>query len=160
MILPLNILPKVLGGALAGALIFSGVQSFRLNRSEAALGSAKEVIQRLTVWRGEMVTTVALASGSVVTVDTAKAQVQAMGSSLATLNGALKMSNDAVDRLADQKREAELRVASEMKARAAAIAKAQDLARQLRLSAVRPVEPEQMEAEIRRAQDLAYEAGQ
>ena len=92
---------KVLGGALAGALIFSGIQTLRLSWSEQALSSAKEVIQRLEGWQGQMVQAIGLASGNQsVTADTAQAQVQAMGTSLTTLANALKTSNDAVDRLA------------------------------------------------------------
>jgi hypothetical protein len=150
---------KIFGGALVGALIFSGVQTIRLEMTQSALGSAKEVIQRLSGWQGSMVQAVSLASGTQVTPDTAQAQVQAMGTSLQTLHTALKSSNDAVDRLAEQKRVAEEAAAREAKARAAAIAKANDLAKQLRLSAAAPVAPDEMEAEVRRAQDLSYEAG-
>ena len=75
--IPIPLLSKVLGGALVGALIFSGVQTLRLSWSESALSSAKEVIQRLEGWQGQMVQTVGLASGNKgVTPKTAQAQVQ------------------------------------------------------------------------------------
>lgn len=151
---------KVLGGALVGALIFSGVQSARLSWRTSELNRAKEVIQGLTTWQGEMVTTVRLASGSPgTTKNTAKAQVQAMGISLATLHSALRSSNDAIDRLAEDRRRAEEAAAREAKARAAAIAVAEKLKQQLRNRAVAPVSPDQMEAEVRRTQDALFEAG-
>jgi hypothetical protein len=155
-----GLLNKLLGGALAGALIFSGVQTWRLSSVNAALSSAKEVIQDLTTWRDGMVSTVRLASGSpTITAKTAQAQVQAMGTSLVTLNAALKTSNDAAERLAEQKKEAEARAAAEASARRAAIARADQLAEQLRGGAEKPVDPLEMEAEVRRVQDLAYDAG-
>jgi hypothetical protein len=157
---PIPSLSKVLGGALVGALIFSGVQTVRLSLANSALGSAKEVILRLTDWQAGMVHTVQLASGSPrVTADTAQAQVQAMGNSLQTLHGALKESNDAVDRLAEETRRAREVAAREAKARAAAIRTAEQLRDQLRERAVAPVPVDQMEAEVRRAQDATYEAG-
>lgn len=158
--LSLGIKEKVLGGALAGALFFSGVQTWRLSSVNSALSSAKEVIQDLTTWRDDMVSTVRLASGSpTITEKSATAQVQALGTSLVTLNAALKTSNDAADRLADQKAQAEARAATEAKARQAAIARAEELAKQLRGGAEKPVDPSEMEAEVRRVQDLAYDAG-
>lgn len=151
---------KVLGGALAGALIFSGVQTVRLGWVQSELSSAKEVIQRLEGWQGEMVTAIRLASGNdTVTAKQAQAQVQAMGTSLVTLHSSLKTSNDAVDRLAEDKRRAEAAAAREAKARAAAIAQAEKLAAQLKSRASAPVSADQMEAEVRRAQDTVYEAG-
>lgn len=155
-----SLVSKVLGGALAGALVFSGVQTARLSWKTSELNSAKEVIQGLTTWQGEMVTTIRLASGSPgTTKNTAKAQVQAMGTSLVTLHNALKTSNDAVDRLAEDKRRAEAVAAREAKARAAAIAAADKLKKELRDRAQAPVAPDQMEAEVRRTQDALYEAG-
>lgn len=151
---------KVLGGALAGALIFSGVQTVRLSFKDGELNSAKEVIQRLEGWQGGMVQTIRLATGNdKVTEKTAQAQVQAMGTSLVTLHNALKTSNDAVDRLAEDKRRAEEAAAREAKARAAAIAQAEKLSKELKARAGAPVPVDQMEAEVRRAQDTLYEAG-
>jgi hypothetical protein len=154
------LLSKVLGGALAGALIFSGVQTARLGNAKAELLSAKEVIQHLEGWQGDMVTAIRLASGSdKVTKATAQVQVQAMGNSLVALHNSLKSSNDAVERLGEDKRRAEEAAAREAKARAAAIATADKLRDQLRVRAQAPVSADQMEAEVRRAQDTLYEAG-
>jgi cysteinyl-tRNA synthetase len=151
---------KVLGGALAGALILSGVQTARLSWTKSELHSAKEVIQRLEGWQGGMVQAIRLASGNAkVTEKTAQAQVQAMGTSLVSLHNALKTSNDAVDRLAEDKRRADEVAAREAKARAAAIRTAEQLRDQLRVQAQKPVAPADVEAEIRRTQDELFEAG-
>lgn len=157
MILPWT---KVLGASLAGALIFSGYLYVTKSWVEGELSSAKEVIQRLEGWQGDMVSTIRLASGNdKVTKETALAQVQALGDSLSTLNGALKLSNDAVDRLSEETRRAEEAAAREAKARAAAILTAEKLRDELNLRAGSPVSADEMEAEVRRAQDAAYEAG-
>jgi predicted house-cleaning NTP pyrophosphatase (Maf/HAM1 superfamily) len=147
------ILSKILGAGLAGALILSVVQSVRL-------ASAKEVIQRLEGWQGDVVTAIRLASASPeVTADTAKGQVQAMGQSLSTLNAALTKSNDLVEEMGRQKAEADSRAEAESRARAEAIKRADSLAAQLRAGASKPVSPAEMEKEVRRVQDLAYDAG-
>lgn len=160
MIILKPIITKVLGGALAGSLILAGIQTLRLSWSNSALSSAKEVIQRLEGWQGQMVQSIGLASGNhAVTKDTAQAQVQTMGTALTTLTNALKSSNDAVDRLAEDKRRADETAAREAQARAAAIATAEKLRDQLNERATKPVSADQMEAEVRRAQDAAYEAG-
>lgn len=144
---------RVLGSALVGALVFSGVQTVRLN-------NAKEVIQSLTDWQGAMVQTIRLASGnSDVATDTAQAQVQSMGQSLTVLHSSLKLSNDAVDRMEQEARKARAEAEREMARRAAAIRTAEQLREQLRERATTPVAPDEVEAEVRRAQDAAYEAG-
>lgn len=151
---------KLLGGLLAGSLLISGGLGIALGIKGRELNSAKEVIQRLEGWQGGMVTAIRLASGNdQVTKDTAQAQVQAMGTSLITLHNALKTSNDAVDRLAEDKRRADEAAAREGKLRAAAIATAERLQKQLNQRAQAPVSPDEMEAEVRRAQDAQYEAG-
>jgi hypothetical protein len=151
----------VLGGALVGALIFSGVQSLRLTWKSNELSSAKEVIQHLEGWQGGMVQAVRLASGNnSVTKDTAQAQVQAIGADLATLHNALKTSNDAVDRLAEEKKSAEEAAAREAKTRAAAIRDAEKLRDQLRAGATHPVSQADIDKEVRRTQDQLYEADQ
>jgi len=107
-----------------------------------------------------MVQSIGLASGNqAVTAETAQAQVQAMGTSLVTLHNALRTSNDAVDRLAEETRRAREAAAREATARAAAIATAERLRVQLQERALTPVDPSEMEAEVRRAQDATYEAG-
>lgn len=157
MILPWT---KVLGASLVGALILSGHLYLSKSWIEADLTNAKEVIKRLEGWQGGMVQTIRLASGNdKVTKDTAQAQVQTMGDSLSTLVGALKTSNDAVDRLSEQTRRAEEVAAREAEARAAAIHTAEQLREELANRASAPVSPRDMEAEVRRAQDAAYEAG-
>lgn len=158
--MPFGLSTKVLGGSLVGALILSGVLGIALYVTSLRLTNAKEVIRNLTDWQSEMVSAVSLASGNPeVTKLTAKAQVQAIGNSLSTLNSALKTSNDAVEKLAQQRKEALARAAQAGKERAAAIKKAETLAAQLRTSAETSVSPEEMEAEVRRVQDLVYEAG-
>lgn len=152
---------KVLGGALVGAAIFSGVQTLRLSHAKSELNGTKEVIQRLEGWQGGVVQAIRLASGNPqVTNETAQAQVQAMGTSLVDLHNALKTSNDAVDRLAGEKRAADEAAAREAKARAAAIATAEKLSAQLKKGALKPVTQSEIEAEIRRTQDELYEADQ
>lgn len=157
---PLPSMSKLMGVGLLGALIFAGVQTVRLRFANSELSNREEVIQRLTDWQGSIVQAIGLASGNPQTnATTAQAQVQAMGNSLVTLHNALKISNDAVDRLAEETRRAREAAAREASARAAAIRRADELARQLRDRAQAPVSPDQMEAEVRRAQDAAYEAG-
>jgi hypothetical protein len=154
------ILDKILGVGMAGSLLFCGVQTIRLHIDSTELRHRKEVIQSLTAWRDDMVTTIRLASGNTkVDPDTARPQVVSMGNALVSLNTALGKQNDAVAALTQQKAEAEARADAEAKKRAAAIARADDLASQLDQSALKPVNPQDMEAEVRRAQDLTYEAG-
>lgn len=151
---------KVMAGALAGSLILSGVLGVSLYLRGLELESAKEVIQDLADWQGDMVQAIRLASGSPETTEkTARAQVQAMGQSLLVLNGALTTANNAVDRLADEKAKAEAIAEREMRARAAAMATAERLLKELQARGQVPVAAEDMEAEVRRAQDAAYEAG-
>ena len=88
--------PKILGGS----HILAGILGILLAISQYRLSHAKEVIQGLTVWQGEMVDTVRLASGnSDTTRDTAKVQVQAMGQTIAGLHAAIQRSNDKVNEL-------------------------------------------------------------
>lgn len=150
-------LSKVLGGVALGALIFSGVLWLQLSHTKSELGSAKEVIQGLEGWQGQMVTAIGLASGSKVTTTTAQAQVQALGQSLASVKGKLDVQNKAVDQLGEEKRRAEEAAAREAKARAAAISKADSLSKDLKERA--GTAAADMEAEVRRAQDTVYEAG-
>lgn len=156
-----SVFTKVLGGALAGSLLLSGVLGVELHMARGELNSAKEVIQRLEGWQGGVVQSIRLATGNPkVTNDTAQAQVQAMGTSLVSLNNALKSSNDAVDRLGEEKRAADLAAAREAKARAAAIATAERLSAQMKAGASKPVTQSEIEAEVRRTQTELYEAGQ
>lgn len=157
--IPSFITTKVLGGALAGSLIISGVLGGLYAWKCSELTSAKEVIQRLEGWQGSMVTTVSLASGSKVTVETAQAQVQALGTSLASTKAELGKQNRAVEQLGEEKRAAEAAAAREAKARAAAIQSAQDLAKQLLDQSQSPVSSDKTDAEVRRTQDQLYEAG-
>jgi cysteinyl-tRNA synthetase len=158
---PIPSLTKVLGGALVGSLLLSGVLGGLLAWKGHELNNAKEVIQRLEGWQGGIVQSIRLATGNnAVTKDTAQNQVQAMGNSLVALNNALKTSNDAVERLGEEKRAAEQAAAREAKARAAAIATAEKLSAQMKAGAAKPVSQADIEKEIRRTQDELYEAGQ
>lgn len=154
---PSAMLSKYLIG---GSLILSGVLAIALGIAVNGWQSAKEVIRDLEGWQGGMVQATRLASGnSEVTKDTAQAQVQALGTNLITLHNALKLSNDAVDKLAEDRRRAEEVAAREAEARAAAIVTAEKLRDELRGRYNAPVPEERMEEEIRRAQDASYEAG-
>lgn len=145
---------------IGGSLILSGVLAIALGIAVNGWQSAKEVIRDLEGWQGGMVQATRLASGnSEVTKDTAQAQVQALGTNLITLHNALKLSNDAVDKLAEDRRRAEEVAAREAEARAAAIVTAEKLRDELRGRYNAPVPEERMEEEIRRAQDASYEAG-
>lgn len=156
----ITLLNKILGGALAGSLILSGILGVLLVTTRADLSGAKEVIRSLEGWQDQMVSAIGLASGNPkVTKDTAQAQVQSMGQSLIELHNALQISNNAVDRLAELRRMAEETAAREAKARAAAIRTAEGLRDELTSRSTEPVAPADMEAEVRRAQDAAYEAG-
>ena len=159
MQLPGFITTKVLGGALAGSLIISGVLGGLYAWKSSELNSAKEVIQRLEGWQGSMVTTISLASGSKVTVDSAHAQVQALGVSLASAKTEIGRQNQSIAQLGEEKRAAEAAAAREAKARAAAIQSAQELAKQLLDQSQSPVSSDQTDAEVRRTQDQLYEAG-
>lgn len=151
---------KVLGGSLAGSLILSGILALLLFNANTDLSRAKEVIRSLEGWQGQMVTAIGLASGNPeVSKDTAETQVQAMGQNLIALHNALQMSNDAVDRLAEDKARAEAAAKREAKARAAAMATAERVRDELGGRGEKPVSPDHMEEEVRRAQDASYEAG-
>lgn len=123
-------------------------------------GNLDRTVKQLQNWQNDMVTTVRLASGnSKVSKETARAQVQGMGNSLVVMHNAVKTQNEAITKLAAEKAEAEATAKREAAARADAIRTAKQLAKQLGEEALTPVPAQEMEQEIRRVQDLAYEAG-
>lgn len=145
---------------LAGSLILSGVLGLLLLNARADLSQAKEVIRSLEGWQGQMVSSIGLASGNKdVTKDTAQAQVQALGNSLVDLKLAIQTSNHAVERMAEQKRQAEIAADRERAFRSAAIVSASRTRDELNGRSEKPASIQFHEEEIRLAQDAAYEAG-
>lgn len=147
---------KVLGGALAGSLILSGILGVQLAFTKSELSSAKEVIQDLTSWRDDMIGSIRLATGSPDTdAKTAKMQVQALGQAHTALKETVKSQNSAIAALEQGTLRAKQAAAREASARAAAINRAEDLEAEL----VTRVPRQDVEAAVREVQDMLYEAG-
>lgn len=152
---------KVLGGALAGSLILSGALGIGLAVSLSRLSSAKEVIRDLSSWQDTMIGSVGLAAGTSekLTPDAALLQVAALGQAHTALKHSVEKSNKAIELLEKQTTDAKAAQVAEGKARAQAVAQAQNLQTRLEEQAKSTVPADQVEARIRSLQDELYEAG-
>lgn len=151
---------RVLGGLLGGSLILAGILGLILAFKVRELNSAKEVIQGLTEWQAEMVTTVRLAAGNPdVSKETAKGQVQQLGYDLIELTSTIENQNEAIDQLAATTQQAMKRAQEEKRRRAQAIARAEQLEAKLERQALYSVPIDEMETRVREVQDQLYEAG-
>lgn len=154
-------LPTLVKIGLVGSLIFGGVQTIRLAMTDKELRHRKEVIQNLTAWRDDLVSSIRLASGSPkVTHDSAKAQILALGQSVTLLKESIIDQNKRIDQLGEQTVAAQKLAKVEREKREAAITTARKLAAHLETEATKAVQPNEVEAEIRRVQDQLYENGQ
>ena len=144
---------KLFGGLSLGLMIAMGLMYLTIKH-------LNHEIDNLHTWQGDMVVAVKNASGNdKTTTANAKEQVYEMGKSITIMIGATKTQNDAIDALNTQRDAALAKAEAERADRAVAIAKAEDLAKQLRDSELKPVPKADVEKEVRRVQDLVYGAG-
>lgn len=152
------IVSKVLGGALAGALLLSGGLTIKLAFTSHELKNAKEVISNLVEWQDGIVDTTRLASGSnEITAKTAQAQIQQLGYIRIELKNSVEIQNDAIEQLERESQLAQALVARASQQKQAAIQRADQLEKQLRNRAGVPAA--NMEQAVRQTQDEIYEAG-
>lgn len=144
---------KLFGGLSLGLMIAMGLMYLTIKH-------LNHEIEKLHTWQGDMVTAVKDASGNdKTTTSNAKEQVYEMGKSIANMISATKTQNDAIDALNKQRDVALAKAETERANRAVAIAKADDLAKQLRDGELKPVSKADVDKEVRRVQDLVYGAG-
>jgi C4-dicarboxylate-specific signal transduction histidine kinase len=148
---------KIFAGLLVLSLLTLG-PGLWITRSK--LAEARETIGQLQTWQREMIAAIQLAADNRdVDATTAKAQVQALGNARIELTGAIERQNAAIEAI-QQQSEAAQALAREAEAkRRAAVRRAEDLQRELRRRAGAPVDPELIEQEVRRTQDLLYDEG-
>jgi hypothetical protein len=88
-----------------------------------------------------------------------ESQIRHLGESLLNFKNQITVQNKAVDDLSVKRNEALAARDREAALRKEVIGKSQSLAQELRNSALTPVEREKRDAELRRVQDVAWEAG-
>ena len=86
-------------------------------------------------------------------------QIEALGQSLLNFKNQIVVQNKAVADLTVKRDEALAARDREAALRKEVIGKSQSLAQELRNAALSPVERDKLEAELRRVQDMAWEAG-
>lgn len=145
--------------AIAFAVAFGAV-SWRLSSTQEQLAKANDAVKVLREWRSDVVDAVRQASDNdKVTHRTAVQQITALGTSRRALQDAVETQNEAI-RVMEQQTEEALRIAEAAeRRRRAEVARAQERIRELRMRALTPAAPADVEEAIRAAQDEAYYGG-
>ncbi len=86
-------------------------------------------------------------------------QIKIMGDAILNFKNQIAVQNKAVETLEEKHKDALAARDREVALRKEVISKSQSLAQQLRNEALSPVERGNLEAELRRVQDMAWEAG-
>ena len=86
-------------------------------------------------------------------------QIKILGESILNFKKSIAVQNDAIASLSEKRKEALAARDREAALRKEVIVQSQSLARKLQNEAMTPVEREKLEAELRRVQNLAWEAG-
>lgn len=86
-------------------------------------------------------------------------QIKLMGDAILNFKNQIQVQNKAVDSLEQKRKDAVAARDREVMLRKEVIQKSQSLAQELRNGAMSPVERGNLEAELRRVQDVAWEAG-
>lgn len=142
---------KLIAGALGVALLLAGFLLIKgvVNERDNLRDWQKTVL----------VSTQKLSNNPKLIARDVPAQIDLVTAFVADLRTKLAVQNKAVDDLGQKRKDALAEAARQAALRKEVIAQSQSLAQQLRNEALTPVERENLEAELRRVQDLAWEAG-
>jgi hypothetical protein len=114
----------------------------------------------LRQWQKDIVATTKVASGNPkLDAGTTGQQITLMGTAITNLKGSIEVQNKAVAKLGEDRQTALAKADREAVLRKEVIEQSESLARQLRDGSLSPVAKEKLEEELRRVQDLAWEAG-
>lgn len=142
---------KLIGGGIAFAIflaLFFWVKDAFDDRAE------------LRQWQASVHQTTKTASNNPkLAVTDVPAQIEVMGRAILNFKSQIVVQNKAVESLEEKRKDALAARDREAALRKEVIHKSQSLAQQLRNEALTPVERENLEAELRRVQDMAWEAG-
>ena len=111
-------------------------------------------------WQTSVLKTTQVAAGNPKLVERdVVSQIKILGESILKFKESIAVQNDAIASLSEKSKNALAARDREAALRKEVIVQSQSLARQLQNEAMTPVEREKLEAELRRVQNLAWEAG-
>jgi len=111
-------------------------------------------------WQTSVLKTTQVAAGNPKLVERdVVSQIKILGESILKFKESIAVQNDAIASLSEKSKNALAARDREAALRKEVIVQSQSLARKLQNEAMTPVEREKLEAELRRVQNLAWEAG-
>jgi len=147
-------------GSLQAKLIGGGLAALALIAAFLWIKDAFDDRAELRKWQGSVLVSTQKASRNpkLIARDV-PAQIDNMGAVLVSYRTNIAVQNKAVEDLEQKRKDTRAEAARQAALRKEVIQQSQSLAQQLRNEALNPVERDRLEAELRRVQDLAWEAG-